>query len=128
MRARAEELTPALDLRDITIRTADWGGMTVERGSARNRTEPGDAFRGLPDDRCQCPHWGYVIQGQLSYRTAAGVETFDAGDVYYIGPGHIPAYEPGTEYLEFSPTDELAKTADVVVANVAAMIAAGKLA
>ena len=127
MKAKAEELAPVLDLRDITIRIADWGGMTVERGSARNRTEPGEAFRGLPDDRCQCPHWGYVLKGQLSYRTADGVETFNAGDLYYVGPGHTPAYEAGTEYIEFSPSDELAKTADVVVANVEAMIASGKL-
>jgi hypothetical protein len=128
MKAKAEELTPALELRDITIRTVDWGGMTVERGSARNRTEPGEAFRGLPDDRCQCPHWGYVLKGQLSYRTANGVETFGAGDVYYIAPGHTPMFEAGTEYVEFSPTDELEKTIAVVGPNVEALVAAGKLA
>ena len=33
-------------------------------------------FAGLPDDRCQCVHWGYVIKGKLTYKTAAGEETF----------------------------------------------------
>ncbi len=28
-------------------------------------------FQGLPDDRCQCPHWGYVIKGELRYRFAS---------------------------------------------------------
>ena len=27
-------------------------------------------LRGLPDDRCQCPHWGYVINGRLTFRRA----------------------------------------------------------
>ena len=26
-------------------------------------------FEGLPDDRCQCPHWGYVLRGKLVYHT-----------------------------------------------------------
>jgi len=25
-------------------------------------------FVGLPDDRCQSPHWGYVFKGKLVYR------------------------------------------------------------
>ena len=25
-------------------------------------------FVGLPDDRCQAPHWGYVIRGKLAYK------------------------------------------------------------
>src|SRR5215216_2904914 len=24
-------------------------------------------LKGLPDDRCQCPHWGYVLEGSLTY-------------------------------------------------------------
>ena len=41
-------------------------------------------FRGLPDDRCQCPHWGYVVEGKLSFRYAEGEETFEAGDAYTL--------------------------------------------
>ena len=26
-----------------------------------------DLFRGLPDDRCQCPHWGVVLKGKLMF-------------------------------------------------------------
>src|SRR5205814_1940573 len=25
-------------------------------------------LKGLPDDSCQCPHWGYVFAGQLTVR------------------------------------------------------------
>jgi hypothetical protein len=95
--------------------------MTVESGTARNRTEPGVYFKGLPEDRCQCPHWGFVIKGQLRYSTANGEEVFNAGDLYYIAAGHVPHYEPGTEYVEFSPAEELAKTAEVVLRNIELM-------
>ena len=29
-------------------------------------------FVGLPDDRCQCPHWGYVIRGRVMFTYADG--------------------------------------------------------
>jgi hypothetical protein len=77
-------------------------------------------FVGLPDDRCQCSHWGYVIKGKLTYKTDAGVETFEAGDAYHVGPGHIPVLSAGTEVVEFSPTDALQQTMAVVEKNMAA--------
>jgi hypothetical protein len=76
-------------------------------------------FVGLPDDRCQCSHWGYVIKGKLTYKTDAGVETFEAGDAYYVGPGHIPVLSAGTEVVEFSPTEALQQTMAVVEKNMA---------
>ena len=77
-------------------------------------------FAGLPDDRCQCAHWGYVIKGKLTFRTADGDETFEAGDAYYVGPGHTPILYAGTEVVEFSPTNELQETLAVVEKNMAA--------
>ena len=76
-------------------------------------------FKGLPDDRCQCPHWGYVIAGKLTYHTADGAETYTVGDAYYIPPGHTPELFAGTEVVEFHPTEELAKTMEVVEKNMA---------
>jgi hypothetical protein len=77
-------------------------------------------FVGLPDDRCQAPHWGYVIRGKVGYRTAAGEETFEAGTAYYVGPGHTPVAYAGSEIVEFSPTGEYARTMEVVMRNAAA--------
>jgi hypothetical protein len=96
------------------------GGYTVafEKYSADADLTP--FFRGLPDDRCQAPHWGYVISGKLTFRTADGEETFVAGDAYYVGPGHTPVLYAGTEVVEFSPTHELMETFEVVERNMAA--------
>ena len=33
-----------------------------------------------------------------------------AGDAFYMTPGHTPAAEAGTEFIQFSPTDLLAAT------------------
>ena len=78
-------------------------------------------FVGLPDDRCQARHWGYVIRGRLAYRLADGtVEEIGAGEAYYVGPGHTPLLYAGTEVVEFSPTAELAETMAVVMRNVEA--------
>lgn len=74
-------------------------------------------FKGLPDDQCQCAHWGYVLAGKLTFRTRHGEETFEAGDAYYVGPGHTPVLYAGTEVVEFSPTEELDRTMAVVSKN-----------
>jgi hypothetical protein len=93
------------------------GGYTVgfERYTADADLAP--YFRGLPDDRCQCAHWGYVIAGRVTFRTAAGEETFESGDAYYVPPGHTPVLYAGTEVVEFSPTAELQQTLEVVTKN-----------
>ncbi len=96
------------------------GGYTVafERYTADADLAP--YFAGLPDDRCQCSHWGYVLEGKVTFRSTGGEETFEAGDAYYVGPGHTPVLYAGTELVEFSPTDALQETLAVVEENMAA--------
>ena len=74
-------------------------------------------FAGLPDDQCQSPHWGYVITGRLTYHRTEGDEVFNAGDAYYVAPGHTPEVAAGTEIVEFSPEEALARTMEVVTRN-----------
>ena len=61
--------------------------------------------------------WGYVIEGRIGFRFADREETFEAGDAYYVGPGHTPVYYAGTEIVEFSPTEILNETIPVVLRN-----------
>ena len=107
-------------------RYEDLDGTTVGFETYTQDADPAPLFRGLPDDRCQCPHWGVVVRGTLVYRLADGTENvIGAGEAYSVGPGHLPLFTAGTEVIEFSPTDEFTKTVDVVMANLAAMTAAG---
>ena len=47
-------------------------------------------------------------------------ETFETGDAYFAPPGHTPVLYAGTEIVEFSPTEELQRTVEVVNRNVEA--------
>jgi hypothetical protein len=83
-----------------------------------------ELFRGLPDDRAQLPRWGYVIEGKVGFRFADHEETYEAGDAYYVPPGHTPVHYEGSEIVEFSPTEILGETIPVVLQNVEAAGAA----
>ena len=121
MRGSFEDIPVAIDLAEGELRWVEWGSMTVELGKMEAQVDPGPLFKGLPDDRCQCPHWGYVIRGTLRYRYADREEAYHAGDVYYAAPGHTPIIEAETQYVEFSPTSLLRETTAVVERNMAAM-------
>ena len=45
-------------------RYEELGGYTVGFETFREDADATPLFRGLPDDRCQSPHWGFVISGQ----------------------------------------------------------------
>ena len=77
-------------------------------------------FSGLPDDRCQCEHWGYVIKGKVTFKYGDREETYETGDAYLAPPGHTPVLFAGTEIVEFSPTKELQRTIEVVTKNMEA--------
>ena len=96
------------------------GGWTVGFETYTQDADLAPLFKGLPDDECQCEHMGYVIKGKLTFRSAAGEETFEAGDAYYVGPGHTPVLYAGTEVIEFSPTTKLGETFEVVAKNLLA--------
>ena len=97
------------------------GGYTVGFETYSADADMAPMFKGLPDDRCQCPHWGYVVKGKLTFPFADREEVFEAGDAYYVGPGHTPILYAGTEVVEFSPTEELGRTMDVVTKNMEEM-------
>lgn len=90
-------------------------GTTYERYTADVDLSP--FFKGLPDDRCQSPHWGYVLKGKMIWQYAEGDEVVTAGDAYFARPGHTPKLTDGTEVVEFSPTDDLQRTMEVVARN-----------
>jgi hypothetical protein len=92
-------------------RAIEHGGMTMafERLSAGVETAP--LFKGLPDDACQSPHWGYLISGRLRVLATDGTEEgIVAGQAYYLPPGHNVVVEDDAVVLEFSPAHERART------------------
>ena len=96
------------------------GGWTVGFETYTQDADLAPLLKGPPDDQCQCEHMGYVIKGKDAFRSGEGEEVFEAGDAYRVGPGHTPVLYAGTEVVEFSPTEELAKTLEVAQKNSAA--------
>ena len=93
------------------------GGYTVAFESYTQDADLAPFLEGLPDDRCQAEHWGYVIKGKVAFKSDSGEETFEAGDAYYMPPGHTPVLFAGTEVVEFSTTEEFDRTVEVVTKN-----------
>jgi len=121
MRGSKVDLPTVFEGMGVTLREIEWGDMNVALESFPPGADTAPIFKGLPDDRCQCPHWGYVIKGEFRVRYADRVETLRAGDVYYLAPGHLPIFDADTEIVEFSPKGEYQKTMEVVARNIAAM-------
>lgn len=101
-------------------RYEDLAGYTVGFERYFEDSDAAELFRGLPDDRCQSPHWGYVLAGRVAFRFADREETYEAGDAYYAPPGHTPVFYAGSEVVEFSPTESFAETVAVVTDNLRA--------
>ncbi len=109
---------------DLGVMVGHYGeldGYTVGFEHFREQVDGTPLFRGLPDDRCQSPHWGYVIRGSVTFRYADRDEIYETGDAYYGPPGHVPIVGADTELVEFSPTEEYGRTMAVVTQNLAAL-------
>jgi hypothetical protein len=64
-------------------------------------------FQGLDGDLCQCPHWGFVLCGQLTTTDANGIqETVNANDLFYWPPGHNVKVNADAEIVMFSPQQQ----------------------
>jgi hypothetical protein len=66
-------------------------------------------LQGLPNDQCQCPHWGYVFKGRMWFRSDRGEESFGPGDAYYVPAGHTSGADADSEFLMFSPSEQIAE-------------------
>jgi hypothetical protein len=105
----------------VVDRHEDIDGYTVDFLSFREDADVTPLLRGLPDDSCPCPHWGYVFTGRVTYRFTTHEETFEAGDAFYVPPGHIPQVTAGTEFVQFSPAQQLQQVTSTMMANLRQM-------
>lgn len=73
-------------------------------------------FVGLEGNVCQCPHWGFVIHGEIMTTTAAGVqETVTTNDLFHWPPGHNVRVVADAEIIMFSPQKEHSAVIDHMI-------------
>jgi quercetin dioxygenase-like cupin family protein len=100
----------------------DVDGYTIQFLTFRQDMDATPLLKGLPGDRCHSPHWGYVLKGRMTFRVDDHDEVVEAGDAFYLPPGHIPTgNDPGTEYVQFSPAAELREVSETIMRNMQAM-------
>ena len=76
-------------------------------------------FQGLEGNLCQCPHWGFVVRGQLTTTSASGArETVNANDLFYWPPGHNVKVDADAEIVMFSPEREHSRVIDHMIEKV----------
>ena len=109
-----QQITPT-----YSTRMADWGGMTVGIEAAPAGMDATTSLEGLPGNRCQARHWGYLLSGRIVVDYGDRTETISGGQAYYVEPGHLISFEEDSEAVEFTPTAELEQTLDVLRANAA---------
>lgn len=112
MHSQPSEIPAEVESDEMVLREVEWGDMNVGFETFDDRLETDELFADLPDGRCQSPHWGYVLDGRMTIRYADDEETIDAGEVYYMEPGHNVTIEAGTTVVEFSPREKYQETLD----------------
>ena len=99
----------------------DIDGYSINFMSFKADIDSTPMLNGLPDDRCPCPHWGYVFKGRVTYTFEDREEVHEAGDAFYVPAGHLQRADAGTEYLQFSPADELRTVSETIMRNMQQM-------
>ena len=118
MHVSKDELEPTV-IGEYEGRQVDAGGIRIAFESMPAQFPPdASPFKGLPDDRCQCDHWGYLFKGSFRVTYLDGPdEIVHAGEAYHLRPGHfVQTIEP-VEMIELSPVEEHDRTMAVVARN-----------
>lgn len=108
MKINKRAIPVAMEGPGTVMRTqADFGGMTVCFNELPKGTDFTPLLKGLENDDCHCPHWGYVISGSMLVKYHNGTqETVNDGDLYYLPGGHTVIVQEDVKLIEFSPSKE----------------------
>ena len=117
MRITKEDVPVRIDVPGATARqiknfgdATGYGKIGGEYFSLGAGTDMSGLLQGLDGDLCQCPHWGYIIEGKLTVTFSDGHNEFpETNDLFYWPPGHTVKAEKDTEVILFSPQHEHSK-------------------
>lgn len=104
---------PGATARQLTGFGEASGTMGAEYFSLAAGVDIAPLLKGLEDDACQSPHWGYVINGDVvvSY-TDGSSDRCATGDVFHWPAGHSVRVEQDADLILFSPQDEHGRVID----------------
>ena len=97
-------------------RSSDLDGYTINFVTIKETHSMAPMLASLPGGHCSCPHWGYVFTGRIVVHYHDHDDVIEGGDAYYLAPGHVPEIDAGTEFVMFSPAEELKATDAAIMA------------
>ena len=122
MRINKSDVPVKIDIPGATARqefnfgdASDYGKMAGEYFSLNEGVDFAPLLKGLENDLCHSPHWGYLIEGEIVVNYADGTEeTVGSGDLFYWPPGHTIRITATSEVILFSPQHEHCAVVDHV--------------
>ena len=108
MKIKKEEIPVMMESPGTTMRVLPgYGGMAVAFNELPAGTDIGPLLQGLKNNSCHCPHWGYIVAGELLIKYDDGAdEVLTTGDVFYLPPGHTGIVKKDLKIIDFSPEKE----------------------
>ncbi len=99
---------------------SDYGSLAAEYFSLGAGTDIAPLLKGLDDDACHAPHWGFMISGELIVSYVNGTEEACVGDdLFYWPPGHSVRVVKDAEVILFSPQAEHAEVMNHMISAMA---------
>jgi hypothetical protein len=120
MKVAKDDIPARIDTPDAVARhqpafgdATEYGPLAAEYFTLSEGTDITALLDGLEDDRCQSPHWGYIVSGALTVSFSDGSEEVDTtGDLFYWPPGHTLRADEDTDFVLFSPQHEHGEVID----------------
>ncbi len=121
MKIRKEDIPITMESPGTVLRgLAGYGGMTVAFNEIPAGTDFTPVLAGLKNNSCQCPHWGYIVEGEILLKYDDGTEeSIITGDVFYMQPGHTAIVKKDLKMIDFSPEKELKVVMDHIAKKMA---------
>jgi hypothetical protein len=126
MRVAKENVDVRMEIPGAVIRqrtgfgdASGFGSISGEYFTLSAGVDTTPLFQGLEGDLCQCPHWGFVLRGQITTTDVHGArETVSANDLFYWPPGHNVKVDTDAEIIMFSPQREHSNVINHMIAKV----------
>lgn len=120
MRISKDQIPRKIDVPGAIARQASefgdatgFGTMAGEYFSLGAGTDIAPLLKGLDNDGCHAPHWGYMIAGEVVVTYTDGtIDTCKAHDLFYWPPGHTVRVIEDAEIILFSPAHEHTQVID----------------
>jgi hypothetical protein len=133
MRVAKEQVDVRMQIPGAVIRqrtnfgeAGGFGTISAEYFTLSAGVDTTPLFQGLDGNLCQCPHWGFVLIGQLTTTDAKGAkETVRTHDLFYWPPGHNVKVDADAEIIMFSPQHQHTQVIQHMLAKVSGGPASG---